>query len=579
NHQAFSRGDMKFISSENPKVLAFTRSYGEETMLVLVNLSRYSQPAELEMGEYKGHQPVEVFSKNRYPPIKDDVYFFTLSAYDCQWFVLQKIHTGTDEKKTLPLLELGQWKDLLQKEAREELEDHILPDYLIRVRWFGGKARTIQGIRVINQAAVPLAESSAVLLLVEVSYQSGLPETYHLPVAFTKGAFAAQVKENCPQAVISRMKVAGDEGVLFDALYGLDLQQAILARMANNQHISMKDGGIQFSGSKPLKKYTREHEKIRSRVLSAEQSNTSLTYDSSFFLKMYRKVDRAINPDLEITHFLSRHAKFPYIPAYAGAIQWKSGKDTMVLGMMQEMVENNSDAWTYMLERLDDFYERVLSGNKEPLAYSPAGSNLTDPVRYRNVPPAIQELLDGTVAERARLLGIRTGEMHKALASATDQPDFKPEDFSLHYQRSLFSSLQSLVRGTFQNQARNLKKLPDELRQEAEEVLAMKDRILNVLRRIYRKKIDVVKIRIHGDYHLGQVLFTGKDFVILDFEGEPARPYSERRLKRSALRDVAGMFRSFHYAAYSSLLLGNHFRKDDTGKLLPFADLWYHYMS
>jgi maltose alpha-D-glucosyltransferase/alpha-amylase len=191
----------------------------------------------------------------------------------------------------------------------------------------------------------------------------------------------------------------------------------------------------------------------------------------------------------------------------------------------------------------------------------------------------MKELLEGPVAERASLLGIRTGEMHLALAGNNELPNFKPEPYSLHYQRSLFAGLQSLVRGTFNNQSRNLKKLPDDIRHEAEEVIGMKDEILKTFKNIYKRKIDVIKIRIHGDYHLGQVLFTGKDFVVTDFEGEPARSYSERRLKRSPLRDVAGMIRSFHYAAYGGLFLDNQIRKEDINRLIPYAEQWYHYMS
>jgi maltose alpha-D-glucosyltransferase/alpha-amylase len=158
-------------------------------------------------------------------------------------------------------------------------------------------------------------------------------------------------------------------------------------------------------------------------------------------------------------------------------------------------------------------------------------------------------------------------------------PAVKPEEFSLHYQRSLFSSLRSLVRVAFQSLARNMKDLPENVRAEAQEVLAMKEEILDVLKQIYSRKIEVTKIRIHGDYHLGQVLFTGKDFLILDFEGEPARSYSERRLKYSAIRDVAGMIRSFHYAAYGSLLLDNQIREEDINKLTPYVEQWYNYMS
>jgi maltose alpha-D-glucosyltransferase/alpha-amylase len=245
---------------------------------------------------------------------------------------------------------------------------------------------------------------------------------------------------------------------------------------------------------------------------------------------------------------------------------------------MQEMIESNSDAWTYMLDRLDDFNERILSQQNAQTLPDLMGT-IIEPVAYEDIPTEIKELLEGPVAERAHLLGIRTGEMHLALASGVNFPNFKPEEYSLHYQRSLFAGLQSLVRGTFQSQSRNLKKLPDAVRHEAEEVLAMKEEILSVFKNIYKRKIDVVKIRIHGDFHLGQVLFTGKDFVITDFEGEPARSYSERRLKRSPLRDVAGMIRSFHYAAYGGLFLDNQIRDEDISKLIPYAEQWYHYMS
>jgi maltose alpha-D-glucosyltransferase/alpha-amylase len=231
-----------------------------------------------------------------------------------------------------------------------------------------------------------------------------------------------------------------------------------------------------------------------------------------------------------------------------------------------------------MLDRLDDFNERILS--QEGITCIPElKGNFLDPISYDDMPVEMKELLESPVAERAHLLGVRTGEMHLALASGVEFPNFKPEPYTLHYQRSLFAGLQSLVRGTFNNQSRNLVNLSGEIRRETEEVLGMKDTILEVFRNIYNRKIDVVKIRIHGDYHLGQVLFNGKDFFITDFEGEPARSYSERRLKRSPLRDVAGMIRSFHYAAYGGLFLDNQIRKEDISRLVPYAEQWYHYMS
>jgi maltose alpha-D-glucosyltransferase/alpha-amylase len=402
---------------------------------------------------------------------------------------------------------------------------------------------------------------------------------YQLPLAFGKQPFSLNVKENCPQAVLARIQVAGEEeGVLFDAIYGLELQLALIENMAGNEKLNAKDSHIHFSANRQLAQHVRETERIKPRVLSGEQSNTSITYDGKFFFKLYRKVDRAVNPDVEITQYLTNKARFKNIPAYIGAIEWKYKKDAMVLGMMQEMVSNATDAWANMLDRLDSFNEKILSTTGLELPTELRGT-FTDPVAYEDIPEVLKELLDVHVAEQARLLGVRTAEMHLALAGEKENPDFKPEEFSLHYQRSVYSSLQSLVRGTFQSLNRNLKKLDADTRHAAEEMMHSKDAILTELKKVYSHKIDTAKIRIHGDYHLGQVLFTGKDFVLLDFEGEPARSYSERRLKRSALRDVAGMLRSFHYAAHSSLYLDNQIRPEDVSKLIPFVEQWYHYMG
>lgn len=578
-YKAFSRGDMNFIDTENAKVLAFTRTYENEVMLVLVNLSRYSQPAELDLSVFKGYAPVEVFSKNRFPMIRDDApYFFTLGPYDCQWFQLQEIHAAVSPT-SLPSLELQQWKDIENEETLELLAGTVLPVYMSKMRWFGGKARAIQGMQVIDYASIPLKEFSAYFLLIEVSYRSGLPEVYQLPVAFARGAQMEKLRSNCPQSVITSLVVGGEEGILYDALYGIDLQLALLHKMAGHAHLTRDGSELTFYAHKSLRQYIKEHDKIKPRILSAEQSNSSVVYDNDFFLKIYRKVDRILNPDLELTRFLTEKARFKHIPAFVGAIEWRYGDERIVLGMMQQMIRNATDTWTYLLDRLNRFNEKILSGHLNAVMLPESEGTLVKPVPYADVPYAIKELLDGTEAEWIRLLGVRTGEMHLALASGLSDPDFKPEHFSLHYQRSLYSSFQSLVRKAFQSQARNIKKLPAAVAAEAEEVLAMRDDILKKLRRIYQKKIDVVKTRIHGDYHLGQTLFTGKDFIILDFEGEPSRSYSERRLKRSPLRDVAGMIRSFHYAAYGSLFLNNQIRESDIEQLVPFLEQWYHYTS
>lgn len=578
NYKAFSRGDLKFVSCTNPKILAFTRTYQEQTVLVLVNLSRYTQPAELDLASYVGYKPIEIFSTTKFPDIKEAPYFFTLSAYDCEWFLLDKVHAMIDDKRMLPVIQINDWNNLVSKNTIMELETMILPPYISKLRWFGGKGRMIENFKIINHASIPDSENNIYFLLIEVNYQTGLPETYQLPVALAKSSFAQKLKETCPQSVIAKILVNGEDGILYDAIYGYDLQLALFTHMAAGSVVKLTDSEIVFTGNEKIKGYVAEQNKVKPKVLSGEQSNTSITYDNQFFLKLFRKVDRSINPDIEIVHFLTHHTSFKNVPAFVGAVEWKHNNLPIALGMMQEMIESSSDAWTYMLDRLDDFNEKILSDSNISMPPSLLHSSI-EPMTYEQIPQAMKELIDGSVAERVRLLGVRTGEMHLALASNQDIPDFKPEPYSLHYQRSLFAGLQSLVRGTFQNLNQNIIKFTDDAKHEASEVFNMKNDILAVLKNIYKNKIDVIKIRIHGDYHLGQVLFTGRDFIITDFEGEPARSYSERRLKRSALRDVAGMIRSFHYAAYGSLFLDNQIRPEDIGKLMPFVEQWYVYMS
>ena len=577
-YKAFSRGDMKFITAENSKVLVFVRSYEEEIILVVASLSRYSQPVEVNLNEFKGYQPVEIVSKNKFPLIKEGVpYFFTLEPYSCNAFVLEKIHPEINHINDLPIIQLQRWKDIVQPQILEKLETIVLPDYLMKIKWFGGRGKGIENIRVLNYAPMALADNSAFFVLFEVSYRNGLPEMYQIPVAFGKDHFADEVKSNCPQAVLARIKIADDEGVLYDAIYGRELQNAIILSMANNHNILLKNSEIKFNGSKLIKQHVEEVDKIKTKILSGEQNNTSLSYDNKFYLKLYRKVDRAINPEVEINKFLTNRTNFKNIPAFIGTIEWETGKDLMILGLMQEMVENNGNSWDYMLDRLGDFNEMVLQSEKKTVLPELRGS-LTEPIIFDDVPAEIKIFLEIPLVERTSLLGQRTAEMHIALASI-DHPDFKPEEFSLHYQRSLYSSLQSLVRSTFQNLNKNYKNLPDYIINEAEDLLTMKDGILEFLKGIYRKKINAKKIRIHGNYHLGQTLFTGKDFIILDFESEPGLTYSERRLKRSPMRDVAGMIRSLQYAAYGSLFLDNQIRSEDINTLLPYAEQWYHYMS
>lgn len=580
--KAFGRGDMKFIHSVNAKVLSFTRTYEQETILVVANLSRFIQPLELFLEDFSGYMPVEVFSKNKMPLIEaEKAYFLTLGPYNCHWYQLQKINEDESDQTALPLLKIKSWTKEALPALLRDLENKVLLKYLPKMRWYGGKARGIESLIIKDSAILEVEESFAVILLLEVTYTEGLAEMYQLPIAFAEGETAKKLKDGCPQSVLCEIVLSESDSeetaIIYDAIYGLPLQQTFLKNLSRNT----EDGPISFHAKDNLLDYINSMEKVNAKVLGVEQSNTSIVYDRNFFLKIYRKVDKTINPDVELTRYLSDVANFPNVPAYVGGIAWKTGKDTMVLGMMQNMVDNAQDGWEFMLERLKVYHEAVqmsgIAANELPELLG----NMAQPVGYEEMPAQLKDLVGGVSSERTMLLGTRTGQMHKALGGiGYDMPtDLKPEDFSLHYQRSLYSSFQTLVRTAFQSLKRNLNHLPEELQQEANELLGRKDEIMLTFKRIYDHKLEAVKTRLHGDYHLGQILFTGKEVVILDFEGEPSKSYSERRIKRSPLRDVAGMIRSYHYAAYASLFLDHDLSESEVQTLMPFAEQWYHYMS
>jgi len=580
-YKAFGRGDFTFLNVDNPKVLAFLRRYEDETLLIVVNLSKFAQVSEIPLEAYKGYVLTELMSRNKFPAVGNaGTYFFTLSPHAYLWFSLEKAHPEINEQKSIPQLRINQWDELLNKANKTLLENTILPAYLKQSRWFTGRARTVYNIEIINSVTMPLPPLNAKLLLLEVSYESGLSEMYQLIVTFVTKDEAETMVSNFPLSVIALMQLDDEEGILCDALYVTDFQQLLFYGMMRNKSIvNNENSNIRFYNNGTLEKYGELHDEIKSRAQYDERYHSAVTYDNNFYLTIYRKVDFTVNPDAEITKLLSEKVKFEYIPAFLGAIEWVTDKGVMTLGMMQTMVENHGNGYSYMLERLYNYIERILALDQEHLPTYESQGSLTEPVSFDQLPNGLKDLLGGRAADQAKLIGIRTGELHLALLFAGDTKDFAPEDYSLHYQRSLFSAMVSLVREVLQGLKKNMNRLKPEVQAEAEELLRHREDILNILKKIYSKKFDVVKIRIHGNYTLNQILFTGKDIAIQGYGGDPLRPYSERRLKRSPLHDVASMLRSFHNAAYEGFFVNNHILKDNIPKYIPFARLWAHYMS
>jgi maltose alpha-D-glucosyltransferase / alpha-amylase len=309
--------------------------------------------------------------------------------------------------------------------------------------------------------------------------------------------------------------------------------------------------------------------------MQAEQSNTSVVYGDRLVLKLFRRLDPGVNPDLEIGRFLTERVEFPHIPQVAGALEYLAGRHPMTMGILHGFVPNEGDAWSFTLDSLGSYLEQVLVRQREveypPLPRRPILLDLS-----AMEAPSLAHELFGAYLESARLLGRRTGELHLALGSDTSLPEFAPEPFTSHYQQSLYQSMRALTRQVFRLIEARRRHIP-----QVVQIIDMESEIVRRFRAVADTKLEAMRIRVHGDYHLGQVLFTGKDFVILDFEGEPARPLGERRIKRTPLKDVAGMIRSFHYAAYTALFgqtLGA-VRAENPAFLEPWILFWYIWVT
>jgi maltose alpha-D-glucosyltransferase / alpha-amylase len=566
NFRAFSRGSLEFLHPDNSKVLAFLRRHENETILVVVNLSRYAQAAELDLSRFAGCAPMEVFSRNVFPAIKKALYILTIGPHGHYWFVLQaQTEKRAAKKREPPALEAeANLSALLADGARARLEREILPGYFRGCRWFGAKARTVREMRVIEQIPIAADNGAAQLWLVQVEYTDGAPDIYSLPVQVATGSAAHAITRNFPPAVIAR--IGANSAVLYDAVWDPDFREKLFRLMASGARLKGGKGDLLGVPSRLLAQEPNDSAP-ESNLVNAEQSNSSMLFESRFFLKLYRKLEDGMNPDVEVTRFLTERRQFAHVPAFAGAIEYRrEGAEPTVIALLQAAAPNEGDAWALTLDSVGRYFESVLArkGDLQSAAAAPG--------------PLLDELVGGIYPEKAKLLGLRTAEMHLALASEPEDRIFAPEPFNAMAQRSVYQSMRASLRRAFALLQKRMPSLPEAFREEAAEVLAAEQQILAQEQRILEHHAFAAKIRIHGDYHLGQVLNTGKDFVILDFEGEPARPLSERKLKRSALRDVAGMMRSFQYAAYSALWQPS-MRAEDVPFLERWADLWYRQMS
>jgi maltose alpha-D-glucosyltransferase/alpha-amylase len=575
----FGRGDIHFIASTNAKVLAFARTYEKQCVIVVANLSQFSQAASLDLSAYRDCDITEVFSQNRFHKVLEEQYPITIGPYGYFWFQADRAENKepTGAGGELPLLKTSvSWERVFDNynEARL-LERNVFPLFLKKCRWFGGKAKVMS--KVATNLVIPLKveRDTHFLVILEVHYIQRLPELYFLPLTFVPADGVLERVEYTLQSVVCRAEIQGTAGFIMDSSYDRQFRDFLFLNIEKNARLKGEDKGVLQFNSGVFEKL--DTASIDSRILKADQSNTAIIFNDKYFFKFYRKIEKEINPDVEIIRFLTEKTNFRHAPKFAGSVEYSDpqGK-TLVVGLLQEKVENQGDAWGMTMDSVGRYYERVMSKGRNQefpaLVDKPA-------LIFEDAPPLLQELIGRGFCERVVRLGQRTAEMHIALASDERDPAFAPEYFTPLYQRSLYSSLRKLMKDRFGLLANSLAGLDPETRGLGKDVLAMSDAIMEAFAEIHKRKINAIRTRIHGDYHLGQVLFTGKDFLIIDFEGEPGFSFSERRLKKSPLKDVAGMMRSFHYAAYGKILLNENYRHQDLALLDQAAGQWQHYIS
>jgi maltose alpha-D-glucosyltransferase/alpha-amylase len=585
-HKAFGRGTMEFIRPDNRAVLVFTRRYKGEVILVVANLSRFVQPAELDLSEFKEHIPVEMIGRTEFPTIGDLPYFITLGPHSFYWFRIEPpaepikvVRSGTNELQKLPQLTLDKmWNTLLEPQYLFTLCNDILPGYLSGQRWYGGKARELNSCSMVDWCKLG---ASFYITFVRLQYETGGQEDYVVPMKIVQGQPAHALAEEIPDSILAFVNNRRGDGILYDALMDRASYEILFTAIGDGrQYRSEKGGAIQAKPTKVFDELMTSDSCFTSvRKLGAEQSNTSIIIGDTFVLKLYRKLEKGLNPDVEMSVFLTEQNKFTSIARVAGTLQYidDSGQEA-TMGMLQEFVPNKGDGWEYSLSALQDYYDQAEKRIGEGES-APAMDMLLMEASLQ-APPEVFATMTEEYLDSIRTLGRRTAEFHLALSEEKKNPAFKPVKSTRFFGEQLVESIIRQIQDALPMLSVKLIELPSEVRENADRVLSEAPVLIDRISQMAEQGENLgYLIRHHGDFHLGQILLTeNNDFILLDFEGEPLRPLSERRGKGSSLKDIAGMMRSFHYASEAALFAraGQNGRNQE---LSTWSRAWYEWVS
>jgi maltose alpha-D-glucosyltransferase/alpha-amylase len=574
--KAFGRGTRRFLKPGNRKILAYLREFGEDTVLCVANLSRSAQPVELNLAAFKGRVPVEMLGRNAFPPIGELPYLLTISAYGFYWFRLatdaavpawhQQI-VSVDERPVLVLFDgwmslfrerVVPWRIGMAEKTRQQFETDALPRYIETQRWYPSKGTVIDRARIVDHVLWQDGKLSWLVPLIAIDAGAeragGEAQEYFLPLGLAWEEREEERVKNLSTSAVVKIRQQGNIGIIGDAFADEAFCRAVVKAMAARKEIPTAQGKLQFRPTAAFNQIAgADFASLPIDRPRGSSSNTVVTIAERLILKGYRRLRVGMNPELEMGLYLTEVAHYPNCAALAGVAEYIANDGhSRLLMMLQAYVANQGDGWTYALEYLRRHLEQYRT--------TPSGDALP-----ANAHEAFLTMI--------RVLAVRTAELHRALAAPTSDPAFSPQpltraDVDAYRQRVLEEA-----HSAFEKLASTLDTVPAADREAANRVLAQRDQILARIQNYAKEFSRGTKIRIHGDYHLGQVLVTKNDFVIIDFEGEPGHSLEQRRAKHSALRDVAGMLRSFAYVQQSALRSVAH-NETEAVRLAPLARAW-----
>ena len=578
--RALGRGALRFLYPSNRKVIAYLREWDNETILVVANLARTAQAVELDLSEFRGRHVVEILGRSYFPPVGDSYYLLTLQPHSFFWFELAlpddeagQWHQPAPPEFVTLVLPRG-WADLFGSHNRAQLERDVVAGFLPRQRWFGAKDRKVLSAALLAQgeiAALPDEGNGAdrpetfLLQLIEAHLAGGERQRYFLPLAAVWSSSDSRMREPLMPVTLAELRQSRREGALVDAVSQDGFPLALFDAIERELAVPLEAGGAaaQLSFRKtPLFDQAARPERIVLRRTGVEQSNSSVFIEDYAMLKLYRRVQAGPHPEIEMARFLVERAGFANTPPLLATIDAELGDGApSALGVMFGFVRNQGDGWTVALNHLTRYLEDALMEGAPGAVPPGRAADRPDP--------------DHFFLLLARQLGLRTAEMHCALAEyGGDDPAFAPEPITAEdlaqWRAELLSSAEAMLGAL--GRARD--GLPEPAGELADRVLGDRNSLFDTIRALAPAEVNAMKTRYHGDFHLGQVIAVQNDFFIIDFEGEPMRPLAERRRKSSPLRDVAGMIRSFDYAAATAVRQLTESRHTMAPRMAELAETW-----